>query len=98
MTKIEIGLIAYGAVAALVVVVVGCVKIEKWHRLRRTVFSNLATAHESGLFAPGEYLDGMSVEDIANDLTLYAEDLSGELPSKLEPHVRAWMRQKGMPT
>lgn len=65
-----------------------------WHaersRLQWAVFGNLNEWDYSAILAYG------TAEDIAEDLSVYAEDLAGELPSKLVPHVRLWMRQKGL--
>jgi hypothetical protein len=66
----------------------------KRNDVRALVFSNLDSAYEGGQFEPDGYLFGVTADDLANDLTLYAEDCSGMLESELLPHVRAWMRAR----
>jgi hypothetical protein len=59
--------------------------------LRETVNSNLDSALEGGQFTKSGGLHDMTTYDVANDLTLYADDCSGYAESELEPYVRAWV-------
>lgn len=63
--------------------------------VRRLVFDNLDSARDNGYFAPGEYLFAMSTEEIAHDLSCFAQDCEGMKPATLKPHVIAWERARG---
>lgn len=69
--------------------------LRKYRRIRRMVFDNLDSARDNGYFAPGEYLFAMSTEEIAHDLSCFAQDCEGMKPATLKPHVIAWERARG---
>lgn len=64
--------------------------------VRALVFSNLNSAEGNDYFQPGEYLDGMSPDEIAYDLTQYAATCEGYQPTQLSPYVREWMQLRGL--
>ena len=64
--------------------------------LRCRVFVNLDSAADNGYFNLGEYLNGMTPEDVAHDLTCFSEDFGGDDASRLEPYVRQWMISRGL--
>jgi hypothetical protein len=66
--------------------------------LRRLMWRNLDSAYEGGQFSRAEQgpLWGLPALDIAADMELYCEDLSGYDRNELMPHVYAWMIRQGM--
>ncbi len=97
MEKAGVSFVVLGYLVFLIGVTVWLA--ERWtdyKALRRTVFANLDDAAINGHFNKGEYLDGETPAGVAYDLTCYAEDCQDRHPKLLEPHVRAWMRQKGL--
>jgi hypothetical protein len=50
-----------------------------------------------GGFCSGGRSHGMTVNEIAQDLALYAEDFDGNYyTADIEPYVRQWLRKRGM--
>lgn len=70
-------------------------------KLWRLVRGNLDAAWEGGQFdgtdveATG-YLYGMNAAEVAFDMTLYAEDVTGYSEDELLPHVTRWMQERGL--
>jgi hypothetical protein len=60
------------------------------------VFTLLDNAYANGYFEPGEQCHGMTADELAYDMTLYAPDCENLRPEFLTPYVRAWMQQKGL--
>ncbi len=90
--KLGWGIIAFGVVVGML----GAVTIlgEWWterDRLRRLVWRELDLQYADGDFEMNGHWYGAPAGVLASS----AVDPS-EAPSKLEPHVRAWMRQKGL--
>lgn len=64
--------------------------------LRRAARHDLEAARMDGCFEPGGLYDGLTAEDIANDLTCFGTECGGEGEDVLVAHVRAWMRSRGL--
>jgi hypothetical protein len=62
---------------------------------RKLVFDNLDAALEGGQFEPGNCLDGMSPDEIAYDMTMYAEGCENYRPEDLALYVHEWQRERG---
>jgi hypothetical protein len=78
-------------------------RMTKARVLRRLVWQNLDSAHEGRQFdndgVHAGYLYGMGAAEVANDMSIYCEDLAGVYDEEeLFPHVQAWMLDKGMAT
>lgn len=65
--------------------------------LRHLVFANLDSARLHGYFRPGELLHNATPEELAYELTLYAEGLDDKDPDTLLTYVREWV-QLSVPT
>jgi hypothetical protein len=61
--------------------------------IRKIVFSNLDNAKENGYFERGEYLDGATPEEVADDLVALADDLERYLPKDILPYVKEWLER-----
>lgn len=81
--------------AAILIGVIGGWRSDR-RRIRRQVFENLDSAYRNGYFEPGEYLNCMSPDEIAYDMTVYAEDCAPMEGPTLAQYVREWQYQKGM--
>jgi hypothetical protein len=60
--------------------------------IRKIVFSNLDSAMLNGYFECGEYLDGATPEEVADDLVALAEDLERYLAADILPYVGEWLK------
>lgn len=97
MDKLAIAALAMG----LVTTGIGAtVWIAEWwtlrNELRRVIWGNLNDAYECGQFEHDGACYGMTADDLAFDLTCYASDVEDAPLRKVAPHVRAWMKQKGL--
>lgn len=63
--------------------------------LRTKVFSNLDSAEANGYFDPGEQLDGVTADEIADDMIALAEDCESSTQSELLPFVEEWLAMHG---
>lgn len=87
--------IAIGAIIVLVnMLYAACGLVARRRGLRRIVFDNLDSAAENGYFEPGEHLDAMTADEIAYDLTCYAEECGGYPVAELAPYVRLWLQKR----
>ena len=64
--------------------------------LRSRVYNNLDFAAQNGYFEPGEHCHDMTADEIAYDLACYAADLDDRRPEELTPHVRRWLKKRGL--
>jgi hypothetical protein len=83
----------------VIVLLLGCTTwLGEWwterERLRRLVFHSLEGCHADGDFEPFGYYGGKTHREVAYELALFVD--VDDKPTRLEPHVRAWMRQKGL--
>jgi len=67
-------------------------------KLRSTVFGSLDNAWSGGCFNAAEagYLHEMTAREIAADMELYCEDVSGYDQNELLPYVEQWLYAKGL--
>jgi hypothetical protein len=61
--------------------------------IRSLVFSNLNSAKEGGYFERGEYLEGATPEEVADDMVALASDLERYLASDILPYVKEWLKE-----
>jgi len=59
--------------------------------MRGILFSNLESARMNGYFGPGEYLNGATAEEIADDMIAFAEDCSDMKTEEMVPFIKEWM-------
>lgn len=71
-------------------------RVTTFEHLRCMVWRNLDSAWNGGCFNAAEagYLHEMTAPEIADDMTLYCDDVCGYDARELLPHVRAWMAKR----
>ena len=62
--------------------------------LRDIIFGNLNSALEGGFFDRGEYLDGVSPEELAADMIAHAADVEHCTIEQILPFVKEWLELK----
>jgi hypothetical protein len=89
-------IIIAGANCVWVVLMSIALRRRRYPAVHKMVFTLLDDAYANGHSEPGERCHGMSPDEIAYDMTLYAPDCENLRPEFLTPYVRAWMQQKGL--
>lgn len=91
---LTLGILAAVCLTIIVVVLLNDHERERREHLRKIVWGNLDSALEGGQFAEDGALRWLTIAELANDLTIYAEDCSGYLESELVPHVQSWAHER----
>jgi hypothetical protein len=78
---------------------IGNLSVSKMSQLdqsvREIVFASLTSAAENGYFKSGEYLDGATAEEIADDMLAFAPDCEAFNAEMLLPYIREWLAGPG---
>lgn len=64
--------------------------------VQRIVFRNLDHAWEDGQFEPGNWCALLTVDELAYDMTVYAEGCEQLDLAILTAHIRTWLYMKGL--